>query len=66
MESTLWKYLPLIVPLLLMQLALMAAALFDLSRRQQTKGPKWMWVIIIVLGELVGPVVYFLIGRVDE
>ncbi len=64
--STLRDYLPLIVPLLLLQLGLMLAALLDLSRREHTRGPRWLWVIIIVLGELIGPVAYFLIGRTDE
>lgn len=55
--------LPLLIPILLLQLILMIAALVDLARRERTKGPKWLWAVIIVLGELIGPVLYFLIGR---
>ncbi|NLG49216.1 MAG: PLDc_N domain-containing protein [Chloroflexi bacterium] len=53
----------LLLPIVAVQLALMIFALVDLSRREKTRGPKWMWVLIIVLGELIGPIVYFLIGR---
>jgi DMSO reductase anchor subunit len=60
------KYLPLIIPLLLLQLALMAAALVDLARREKTRGPKWMWALIVILGEMIGPIAYFLIGREEE
>jgi hypothetical protein len=60
------KYIPLIIPLVLIQLALMIFALVDLSKRQQTRGPKWMWVLIIIFGELAGPVVYFILGRPEE
>jgi DMSO reductase anchor subunit len=60
------KYLPLIIPLLLIQLALMVFALIDLGKRQVTRGPKWMWVLIIVFGELLGPIVYFVVGRPEE
>ena len=60
------KYLPLIIPLILIQLALMVFALIDLGKRQMTRGPKWMWVLIIVFGELLGPIVYFVIGRPEE
>lgn len=57
------RILPLIIPLILVQLALMVYCLVDLSRRERTKGPKWLWAILIVLGELIGPVVYLLVGR---
>ena len=60
------KYLPLIIPLVLIQLALMIFALIDLRKREKTRGPKWMWVLIIIFGELLGPIVYFVIGRPEE
>ena len=60
------KYLPYLIPILLLQLGLMAYALVDLYRRERVRGPKWLWVPIIVLGELVGPVIYLLVGRVEE
>lgn len=59
-------YIPLLIPLVLIQLVLMIFALRDLAKRQTTRGPKWMWVLIIIFGEMVGPVAYFLVGRVDE
>jgi len=61
--ETIRDYLPFLIPVILLQLALMAFALLDLARREKTRGPKWLWVIIIVLGELLGPIVYLLIGR---
>lgn len=57
------KYLPLLIPILVLQLILMIAALVDLAKRERTRGPKWMWVLIIVLGEFVGSILYFIIGR---
>ena len=60
------KFLPLISPLVLIQLGLMVFALLDLRKRDKTRGPKWMWALIIIFGELVGPIVYFIIGRIDE
>ena len=55
--------LPYLIPVLLLQLGLAIFCLVDLARRSRTKGPKWMWAIIIIFGELVGPLVYLLIGR---
>jgi hypothetical protein len=58
------KLLPLIIPLVILQLILMVVALVDLSKREKVRWlPKWLWVIIIVLGELIGPIVYLMVGR---
>lgn len=59
------QYIPLLIPIVLIELALLIAALIDLVRREKTRGPKWMWVIIIVFFNLIGPIVYFVVGR-DE
>jgi hypothetical protein len=64
--ETIRQYLPLIVPLVLLQLVLMLFALRDLAQREKTRGPKWLWALIIVLGECIGPVAYFLVGREEE
>lgn len=62
----LMKLLPLLIPLFLIQLGLMIAALVDLIKRERTKGPKWMWIIIVVFVNMIGPIVYFVVGREDE
>jgi hypothetical protein len=59
----LMRLLPLLIPILLIQLALMIYCLVDLARRETTKGPKWVWVLLIVLGQLWGPIVYLILGR---
>ena len=60
------KYLPLIIPLFVIQLGLMIAALVDLIKREKTRGPKWMWVLIVLFVKMIGPIVYFVVGREDE
>jgi bacteriorhodopsin len=57
--------LPLIIPIVLLQLGLQIFALVDVARREKTKGPKWIWVLVIVFGEILGSVIYFIFGR-DE
>jgi hypothetical protein len=60
------EFLPYIIPLVLLQLTLMIVALVDLIRREKTRYlPKWAWAIIILLGELIGPIIYFILGRED-
>jgi len=58
------KFLPFIIPLVILQLILMVVALVDLSKRDKVRWlPKWLWLIIIIIGELVGPIVYLVAGR---
>lgn len=59
------QWLPLLIPVVILELGLMIAALVDLIKREKTKGPKWVWTLVIVLVNLFGPIVYFLVGR-DE
>ncbi len=57
------RWLPLLLPVVLLEWGLMLAALIDLVQRPRTKGPKWAWVLVIVIVNIVGPIVYFLFGR---
>ena len=53
----------LLLPIILIQLALMIFALVDLVKNPNPNGPKWMWALIIVLINIIGPIVYFVLGR---
>ena len=57
------QLLPFLIPILLLQLVLIVVALIDLARRERTRGPKWLWVLIIVFVNLIGPILYFVVGR---
>lgn len=55
----------IMVPVLLLQLILMIVALVDLIRREaeRVNGPKWLWALIVILVNFIGPILYFIIGR---
>ena len=55
----------LLVPVILIQLGLMIAALVDLERaeRRVRGGRKVVWALIIVFVNIVGPILYFTVGR---
>jgi len=61
--ETLKELLPLLIPVILLELALIAIALLDLVRRERTRGPKWAWALVIVVVNLIGPILYLLLGR---
>ena len=55
----------LLVPIIVIQLGLMIAALIDLERdeRRVRGGNKLVWALVIVFVNLLGPIVYFVAGR---
>jgi predicted ABC-type exoprotein transport system permease subunit len=58
------NYIPLLIPLLIIEIALLAIALIDLVRREQVKHfPKWAWAVIIILLNFIGPIAYLILGR---
>lgn len=63
--DTLQEMLPFLIPIFLLELALLVVALVDLIRRERTRGPKWAWALAIVLVNILGPIVYLLFGRED-
>jgi hypothetical protein len=59
------QYWPLLVPIVIIQYALVIFAIVDLSKQDVTRGPKIVWVFVILLVNFIGPILYFVIGR-DE
>lgn len=55
-----------IAPILVLQLILMSTALVSCIREEKTNGPKWLWILIILFINLIGPVLYFVIGRRND
>ncbi|MEN2768275.1 PLDc N-terminal domain-containing protein [Ornithinibacillus xuwenensis] len=55
--------LALIAPLLIIQLILVIVAIIDWVKVKETNGPKWLWLIIIIVINIIGPVLYFIFGR---
>lgn len=53
----------LVAPLLVVQLILISVALLDLRKAHALNGPKWLWVLIIIFVNLLGPVLYFILGK---
>lgn len=43
----------------------MTVALIDLAKRPSTRGPKWAWALVIIFVNMIGPIIYFVVGRED-
>jgi len=57
-----------LLPIIVVQVALQIAALVNLIKRDISQirwNNKLVWVLIILLGEIIGPIVYFVFGRIE-
>jgi len=64
--ETIMEYLPLLIPVILIELALLVIAIIDLLRREKTRGPKWAWALAILFIQIFGPITYLILGREEE
>jgi len=56
----------ILAPFIIIQVILLITALVDLIKRPQTLGLKWLWAIIIICINILGPILYFIIGRKEN
>ena len=58
------SYIPLLIPLLIIEIGLLVIALVDLIRREKVKHlPKWVGAVIIIIVNFIGPIAYLIVGR---
>lgn len=60
------EILPIIAPIIVIQLILMVIALVLCVKAESTRGPKLMWVLIIIFVSIFGPIAFFIAGRRNE
>lgn len=61
------EYLPFLIPLLIAQLILAVTALIHVLKHPHYRfGNKTMWVLVVLIVSIIGPVVYFATGRGED
>lgn len=61
------EYFPFLIPLLILQLVLAVTALIHVLRHPHYRfGNKVVWVIVVLVVSIIGPVIYFVFGRGEE
>lgn len=68
MQSTFdWeKIIPLLIPIIIIQIGLQIYALIDLYRQPKVRGSKVLWTVIILLAEIFGPIAYFIFAKRED
>lgn len=60
----LMEYLPFLIPLIIIQFTLQIVALIHLLKHTNYRfGNKIIWILVVVFGQIIGPIVYFALGR---
>jgi hypothetical protein len=62
------QIIALVAPIVVIQLGLMIAALYDLEKddRRVRGDSKLVWALVIVFINVLGPIVYFVAGREES
>ncbi len=61
------EYLPFFIPLIIIQIGLAVAALIHIFKHPNYRfGNRVLWIIIVLFVNILGPVLYFIIGRGDD
>lgn len=65
--KNLLPYLPFLIPIAALELGLAAAALVHVLRHRSYRfGNRAFWVVVVLLFEIIGPILYFAAGREGE
>ncbi|EAE2659117.1 negative regulator of sigma-Y activity [Listeria monocytogenes] len=56
----------LIIPVILLYLALLLTAIIDLTKNWNIRKNPIIWLIVIIVINIFGPIAYFIFGRKEE
>ena len=60
------EYLPFLIPLVLAQFALMGFAVYHiLTHKTYKTGTRPLWLVVSILLNFIGPILYFVFGKED-
>lgn len=59
-------FLPIILPIIAVGALLVLIAFIDLYRHRKTRKNVLVWTFIILFVNILGPILYFVIGRKDS
>lgn len=65
--DTLMEFLPFLIPIIMIELVLALTALVHVLRHPVYRfGNRVMWIVIVLLIQIIGPIVYFVFGRGED
>ena len=61
--SEVLKFLPYLIPVIIIEYGLLIFAIVQLAKNEVRCMPKWGWLLIIVFINIIGPIIFLLIGK---
>jgi len=52
----------ILTPFVVLNLVLMISAIVSIARKALPWGSKWVWLLVVLLIDFIGPVIYFAVG----
>ncbi len=67
MPDIIREYLPILIPIIILEIGLMVYSLRHVLKHDRYKfGSRTMWILIVVFIQIIGPILYLIIGKEDE
>ncbi|EFK38330.1 MULTISPECIES: PLDc N-terminal domain-containing protein [Peptoniphilus] len=67
MPDIIREYLPILIPIIILEIALMFYSLRHVLKHDRYKfGSRTMWILIVIIIQIIGPILYLTIGREEE
>lgn len=61
------EYLPFLIPVIILQLVLAITAILDIRKNRKFRfGSTPFWLVIVIFLNIIGPILYFTIGKVEK
>ena len=61
------EYLSILIPIIILEIALMIYSLSHVLKHDRYKfGSRTMWILIVIFIQIIGPILFLMIGREDE
>lgn len=61
--SEILKFLPYLIPIVIIEYGLLIFAIVQLAKNEVKYLPKWGWILIIIFVNIIGPIIFLLIGK---
>lgn len=61
------EFFPVLLPIVILEIILMIYALSHVLKHDRYKfGSRTMWILIVIFIQIIGPILYLIIGREEE
>ena len=65
--DNLMEYLPFLIPIIILEVILIITSLVHLLKHRKFRiGNIYIWIPIVIFIQIIGPILYFTIGRGDD